>query len=261
MEDNTIFNLEKLVESLEKTAIVIEGNGNNVKGEKEVQKYWVIEVLKGYNNITDEINYAVRLTSLAEGQSVIFFKQDLEDTVLSKKLQKKLGQIGKIRPNYLKVISNCIEDAIFNQREKVIQVEDIRSIVASDITIGVSVSSYYKIMVDCYKNNPHDFPTKSSGIFDKYKHKGCILDDQELGKDGHYPIAIITGELRHLLVIIRSDNAYHDVLKDFIIMGVMHADKDDGKLSKVRNYGKSKNGKKATVFIFDINLSLSEGGK
>ncbi len=70
--ENKAINLEQVV----KKDSFIEFTGK--RGE-EVSKYWKVEILEYRDGQSDEINYAVRLTSTLRGQTVTFLKEDLED--------------------------------------------------------------------------------------------------------------------------------------------------------------------------------------
>lgn len=102
------------------------------KRAEEVSKRWRVEVLEFLNEDSGVENYAVRLTSTLKGQRITLLKEDLENNANSNKLVTRLGKIGVIKPSYLKEISRSVDEALYNQQDKVKWIDDINSLLLND---------------------------------------------------------------------------------------------------------------------------------
>ncbi|MFJ7915430.1 MULTISPECIES: hypothetical protein [unclassified Lysinibacillus] len=200
----------------------VEGSFISLTGKRavEVSKYWKVEILEGRHK--QELVYAVRLTSTLNGESITFSKPDIDDVSQSKKIVRRLSGFGKIKSSYIKEISESVNEALYDQKDKIIVVPDIMSIWTENILFGVPTEKYYDIICKHYRENKHLFPTKSSNGYQRDVSHGVILDDNETEK-GNMQIAIRTGIVQKLFSITVSQE-YHEVLKALVIMGVLEGE-------------------------------------
>jgi hypothetical protein len=253
---------------------------------EEVGKFWKVEILEGKKRgALSEINYAVKVTSTLNGQSLTFPKADIEDNNQSKRIVRRLSSFGSIRNNYLKEIADSVNKALYEQAEKIIHVGDINTVWLNNIVSGVEAERYYKTFIDFFRTKPDLFPTRSSNKYDHDDSFGVILDHYDKSESGQYPVGMRTGALQTLFEVT-SDIEYRKLLETFIKMGVMQGklrfkdieEEEDGEVL-LDNYGnleiksikvKSKaqrldkrvtmntKGKEANVFIFNIDLKRGE---
>jgi hypothetical protein len=258
----------------------VEGKYIELTGSRaaDVSKRWKVEILQGYNSLTlEEVNYAVRLTSTLNNQAVTFSKADLEDNSQSKKIVRRLGKIGVIKASFIKEIENSVNEALYDQQEKIITVGDINSVIAQTTVSGVAPEKYYSKFLKCFKDNQDKFPSHSSSMYDPEHSLGVILDNKPVGESGHYPVAIQSGELKELFKL-KSDNVYREVLESLVNAGlikgeleeqeveVVEVSNDGNKTTRTKTKKKRldkrirmfKKGEEVNVFIFDINLEKGE---
>jgi len=276
--NSNVIELEKVI----KKGSFIELTG---KRAEEVSKYWKVEILEFKDRSTDEENYAVRLTSTLKGRSVTYLKEDLEDNTNTKKIERRLGKIGNIKPNYIKTISNSVMDALYEQQDKIITTEDINSILLNNRLSGVAPEIYYKKIFRHIKSNPHLFPKRSSNKYIHDVSEGVILDNYQIGEHGYHPVAIRTGALK-VLFEVDSDNKYREILDSLLKMEVLQGklgfkdfeEIEDGEVT-FDSYGRTEinaitpnkkakrldkrvtmntKGQEANVFIFNIDPEKGE---
>ncbi|MEC1717230.1 hypothetical protein ABEV09_07205 [Schinkia azotoformans] len=211
----------------------IELNGPE-KLVNEVNNRWKVSVLKGKLKVegVTKTRYAIRLTSTLEDEenveSMTFKKDDFEDNLQAKRIIKKLSKIGHVKPNYLKFITNNVNDALYDQKDKIIQVENIESVWLEDINKKdeeVGFEEKLQVLINHIKYNSELFPKHSSGKYEHDTSHGAILDNKKVNSFGYHPIAIRTGVVRELFEI-PSTNKYHILLEKFLKMGVL-----EGKLT------------------------------
>ncbi|AYV72903.1 hypothetical protein M1D49_00295 [Bacillus sp. PK3-056] len=199
-----------------------------------------------------------------------------------------MGKIGNIKQNYIKTISNCVMDALYEQQDNIITIEDISSILLTNRLSGVAPVTYYKKFIRHFKSNPQLFPKRSSNKYIHDVSEGVILDNLKkypIGEHGHYPVAIRTGALKELFEI-DSDNKYREILDSLLKMGGLQGklrfkdfeEKEDGEVT-FDSYGSTEinattpkkmakrldkrvtmntRGQEANVFIFNIDLTKGE---
>lgn len=227
----------------------------------EVNKFWIIEVIKGSNKETDETNYLVKLTSKADNQEAVFKKEDFEDSNLAKQVFKRMRRIGYVKNSFIRHIENCVNDVIYNQKEKIIQVDDISKYVPVNISKGMTAIHYYKKIIKYIEDNRKLFPKQSSNKYQHEVSEGAILDGKgyRVNKIGRYMLGIRTGVVKRVLNI-KTDNEYSDVIKELVYIGAIKADINDYETSRLDKKVRLKIGKEVTVYILDINPTLLEGG-
>lgn len=191
----------------------------------EISKHWKVSVLRGENKMTLAMSFAVGLTSTLTGETHYFWKGEFEDTSNTKNILRLLSNIGgKAINSYIRIIADCVVEALYTQRDAVIEVEDINRYVTEKPTGSVAAAStYYKKILKYYRDHPELFPTKSSDKYIDGYSSGAVLDDRSLSKDGHCPIAVKTGVLEKLFGIKASQN-YSEVKDSLVRMGVMEGE-------------------------------------
>jgi hypothetical protein len=222
------------------------------KRAADVSKNWKVEILKFKDRTSDEINYAVRLTSTLDGQTVTFLKEDIEDNAQSKNIERRLRKIGRINTNEIKAIARSVNDGLYEQQDKIIFIEDISSLLLNNRLSGVAPETYYKKFVRHYKNNLHLFPKRSSNMYSHDVSEGVILDNLKkyrIGENGHYPVAIRTGALKELFEI-DSDNKYSEILDSLLKMGVLQ-----GKL-RFKDFEEKEDGEVILIVMEELRLTL-----
>lgn len=216
----------------------VEGSFISLTGKRavEVSKYWKVEILEGRHK--QELVYAVRLTSTLNGESITFSKPDIDDVSQSKKIVRRLSGFGKIKSSYIKEISESVNEALYDQKDKIIVVPDIMSIWTENILFGVPTKRYYDIICKHYRENKHLFPTKSSNGYQHDVSHGVILNDNQSEK-GNIQIAIRTGIVQKLFSITVSQE-YHEVLESLVKIGVLEGDIRQREVEKVKVIEKKK---------------------
>lgn len=248
---------------------------------EEISKLWKVEMLEYRDRESDEINYAIRLTSTLNYQKVIFPKEDFEDKTQAMKIERRLRKIGNFKTNYIKTIADCVNTGLSEQPDKIISIKDINGMLLNNRVSGVAPETYYKKFIKHFKNNPHLFPKRSSNKYIHGVSEGAILDNYKLGEYKYHPVSIRTGAFKELLGM-DSDNKYREVLDSLLSMGVLQGKlkfseenaeytlDNSGKTVinyktpniKARRYDKrvTMNTKKieANVFIFNIDFEKGE---
>ncbi len=57
---------------------------------------------------------------------------------------EKIKKMGVIKPSYIKVIADNVNDGLYEQQDKINYIEDISSILLDNRVFGIAPESYHK---------------------------------------------------------------------------------------------------------------------
>lgn len=196
-----------------------------------INKHWKIRLIKSKNKRTGRTNYFIELTSTLGYDKIIFPKHEFENPDLVKRNLNKMREIGVAERRYIKAISNYVNDALYDNKDKIIELEGDASLFY-DINreFGLNVIGQYKAIIAHIENNKDLYPTKSSNKFNDESSEGAILDNIE-SKNGEHPIAIRAEILK--MLIGGSSNEYRKILEVFLLKGLIKGNLDNLELKLV----------------------------